>query len=159
MSTTRVPSVIDYLVTTFRAAPTLGASIVTPVTVYDGPPSTDDTSSLLLLVGVDDLESDAPTAATADQEWVGIGAQRRDEFFSIWLTAVAWVGEQEPGIARTAVAAIVGAVEDITRADASLGGRVLMTLPGVTETTWRQAQTAAGCTCSVSFRIACRART
>lgn len=158
MATSAVPAVIDYLVTTFTASAALGGA--TPaVTVYDGPAVTDESSQLELFVGVDDPDAPgAPTAATATQAWVGSGTRVRDEMFDVHLTAVAWSGDTDMRTTRVAAMGIVAAVETVVRADASLGGLVLMVNPGVTGVTLRQNQVAAGVVASVSFAISCHAR-
>ncbi len=158
MATSRIPAAIDWLVTTFRDAPTLGQA--TPaVDVYDGPEARYGESNLILWVGLDDPDADdAPIAATSDQTWASLGAQRKDEQFSVYCVALAWSGDTDVRAARIGAYGIVSAVEDIVRANANLGGTILVTLHGVTGMTARQINGERGAGCQIQFRIDCKAR-
>lgn len=155
MTASRVPQVIDYLVTLFQAAATLGQA--TPsVDVIDGPKVTADPGPLALWVGVDDISPGAtPAAATSTQQWQqGLGRTMRVETLSVHCVAQAWSGNDDVRTLRVAAAAIVSAAEDLVRADPSLGG----TLPGVkdagvTQADWRQGPTARGMAAQIIFTI------
>ncbi len=155
-STSKVPAVIDYLVTTFQAANTLGTA--TPaVAVYDGPPVTQEPAELLLFVGIDDPDTDeAPTSASSEQSWAALGAQAKTEQISIFCTAESWGGDTDVKAIRTAAYGIVAAVENLLRGDVMLGG--LMQFAGVTGLTLRQNQTTQGAVARVTFQIEGQAR-
>jgi hypothetical protein len=159
VSTSAIPATIDYLVTTFAASTRLGAA-VDPVKVYDGPQVSEEFPKLILWIGLDDPDTSpgAPMAATSTQAWVGPGNRWRDELFDIMCVAEAWSGDTDVKTARVAAYAIVAAVEDLTRADANLGGNVLFINPGVTGHTLRQNNTSKGAVAQVQFLISCKAR-
>lgn len=159
-TTTKVPAVIDYLVATFGAAATLGAA-TPPVVVYDGPAVADGSATLVLWVGVSDPEATPPEAAASQHDWAGLGKMAINETLSVFCTAFAWTGAESSGFqgARAAVAAIMAAVEDIVRGDATLGGTVQV--PGnaqVTNAVWTQAPTTQGPAARVTFEITAKAR-
>ena len=138
MTTSRVPAVLDYLVTLFQGAATLGQA-TPPVTVIDGPNPTADPGNLTLWVGVDDIANPEPAAGDSTQAWAGLGHQARNEQIIIYCTAQAWSGDDNVRTMRVAVAGIVAAAEDLVRNDASLGGTV--STPGnaaVTAIRWQQ---------------------
>ncbi len=160
MSTSAIPAILDYLVATFTAAPTLGAA-TPPVTVIDGALLSSDHPMRSLVVGTNDLDGTfLPEAATSTQSWVGIGGQHRNEHVQILCMAEAWSGDEELGLSplRAIAATIVSAVENITRADANVGGNALYTEPGVTNLVWRQGQTNKGTLVRVFFSFDCFAR-
>lgn len=161
-TTSRIPAVIDYLVATLAADTGLAALAFddqTGVVVYDGTEPSDEAPKQALYVGVDDPDSDDQTVANGEQDWAGLGKGSRDEMITIWLTAETWYGDNAVKPARDAAYAIVGRVEDITRADASLGGTVLFTLPGVTGHRLKQGWLEQiGCRARVTFRIDAKAR-
>jgi hypothetical protein len=146
MTTSRIPAAIDYLVTLFRGAVTLGGPVVNgqqtgPVTVHDGADVTAEAGALALWVGVDDIDpaAGAPEAASATQSWAGLGRMARNEELAIYCVAQAIGGGDDVRSLRLSCAGIVAAVEDLVRADASLGG--VVSTPGnagVTATRWRQ---------------------
>lgn len=158
--TTRVPPAIAYLVATFTAAPTLGGPVVNGnqtglVQVLDGPVVTADPGPLTLWVGVDDIASGAPAAASSVQQWQpGLGRTNRTEVLSIHHVAQAWSGSDDVAVLRAATAGIMAAVEDLVHADPSLGG----TLRGahsavVSAAEWRQGPTQRGMAVRVMFSI------
>jgi hypothetical protein len=157
--TTRVPAVIDYLVTTFQAASTLGQA-TPPVAVFDGPAVTSDPAPLQLWVGVYDPDSeDAQIAANTEQSWAGLGHMAKNEQLSVRCTAVAWSGTDDVRTVRLSCAAIVAAVETLVLADATLGGTV--TVPGnanVTGGEWWQNTTTRGAIVQLRFEITAQAR-
>lgn len=158
MTTSRVPDVIDYLVTAFTAAVTLGAADP-PVVVYDGPVVTLEPAELVLFVGIDDAEGiGAAVGATAEQQWAALGKMARDELLTVFCVAQAWSGDRDVRTARVAAFGIVAAVEDIVRGDAALGGLVQFVNPGVTGLTLRQNNTPDGAIAEVAFSINGKAR-
>jgi hypothetical protein len=163
MASSQVPAVITYLVTTFTSAGTLGQANPA-VNVIDGPMVTADPGPLALWVGVDDITTENPSAATSAQERAGIGAdlggQHRTENLSIHCTAQAQGGSNDvPGL-RAMAAGITSAVEDLIRADPRLGGLAKLTTPGVNGMEWRQgpAATPYAMAVRVSFTIDAQAQ-
>lgn len=160
MTTSRIPAVIDYLVTAFTAAATLGASPAAPVTVYDGPVTTDASVNLVLWVGLDDPDgAGGRPAGDSSQDWAALGHMARNEQVTIHCAADAWYGTDDIRAARLAAYAITSAVEDIIRGDATLGGTV--TTPGnagVTNMQLLQDNTDRGALARVMFDITAQAR-
>jgi hypothetical protein len=162
--TSRVPDVIDWLVSAAQNSPQLGAA--TPaVTVIDGPPPTTDTYSELLHLYIGDVPSSDEAAATAAQTWPVLDhARTRDEDGDVTLTADAWSGSSNMKAVRDQAKAIIAAVELLLRGDgrtgpgdATMGGLVMWS--GVDGPyTWSQRQTQEGPGCTVTFRVVYRAR-
>lgn len=157
MATSKIPDVVAWLVPTFTTAPTLGAADP-PVLVLDGPEVANEAAKLILWVGVDDPDDLTPLGAESAQEWAGLGAQRKNELLSIPCVARAWSGANDIASARASAFAILAAVEDVVRGDASLGGTVLVTLDGVSSIRLRQASRPTGAIADVSFQIDAKAR-
>jgi len=157
VTTSRIPALIDYLVTTFTAASTLGAASP-PVTVFDGPQTTAAPYPLILWVGVDDPDTAdvAPSAAASEQEWAALGKLARNEITTIHCVAEAWTGADDIKSMRTAAFAIEGAVEDIVRTD-PFSGLALYPI-GVTGLELRQNNPAEGSQARVSFQIVFKSR-
>lgn len=147
----RVPSVLDYLVATFTAAATLGAA-TPPVTVYDGPATTEDAAQLVLWVGLDDPDADgAPLAAESTRQWAGLASQ--SESIVVYCAAEAWSGADSVSAYRVAAYGIVAAVETLVRADTTgFGGNGMAANPGVTGAQLRQ-NNASGAQARVTFQI------
>jgi hypothetical protein len=156
--TSRVPAVVDYLVAAFTAATTLGGASP-PVAVYDGPVATRAPEQLLLWVGLGDPDSGGmEVGAESTQEWVGAGSVHRNEHITVHCAAESWSGGTDVRTERLAAFAIVAAVEDILRRDASLGGLVLFVNPGVTDLELSQNNTNTGAIARVAFTITAKAR-
>lgn len=156
--TSRVPALIDYLVTEFQAAATLGQANP-PVIVYDGPATTADPAPLALHVGVDDTFGEGPaTAATSEQTAVGL-AQKREEIAVIRCAALAWSGSDDIRTLRLAAYGITGAVEDLVRADTTLATQAgaAIARPGVTGMTLQQSNSTTGAWAQVTFEITFKA--
>jgi hypothetical protein len=152
----RVPFVMDYLVTLFTGAATLGQA-TPPVAVYDGPVVTGDAPGLILWIGMDDPDSDtAPVSAHSDRQWAGLGGQ--SETITVNCVAESWSGNDSVSAARQSVYGIVAAVEALVRADATqFGGNGLTADPGVTGSDLRQNDTQQGGQARVVFSIILRA--
>lgn len=129
--TSRLPALIDYLVALFTNAATLGQA-APPVTVYDGPATTDLDAPLKLFVGLSDPDNPAAEpAGEFAQEWAAIGRQGRNETSVIHCCAEAWAGTDDLKTVRVSVTAIVAAVETLLQADSTqFGGNVLFPAPG-----------------------------
>ena len=158
MSTSAVPATIDYLVTTFTTAATLGAANP-PVSIIDGPAVSEAFPKRALYVGLSDPDTSpgAPTAATTIQEWAGMPARTRKETFSIFCTAESWSGSTDIRTARLDAYAIVAAVEDLVRVDKYLGGNANVD-PGITNLTLRQNNTTTGAVAQVQFELGLKSR-
>lgn len=159
-TTSRIPAAIDYLVALFQGAATLGQA-TPPVSVIDGPAVTADPGLLALWVGVGDIDpaTGAPVTASSTQQWAALGRMARNEQLTIYCTAQAWSGSDDVRTLRVAAAAIVSAVEDLVRGDASLGG--VVSTPGnaaVTAANWQQGPTQRGMAARVTFEITAQAR-
>src|SRR6266571_9572517 len=117
--TTKAPALIDWLVAAFTASAALGAA-TPPVTVYDGPNTTDLDPFLKLYVGLTDPDNeDTPqAAATLTQSRDDLGNATRTEVSEIHCCAEAWSGADDIKTVRLAVAAIVAAAEVIIRSEA-----------------------------------------
>jgi hypothetical protein len=152
----RVPSVLDYLVATFTAAPSLGAA-TSPVAVYDGPVVTETPAQLILWVGLDDPDADgAVVAAESVREWAGLGGQ--SELITVHCAAAAWSGNDPVSAMRAAAYSIVAAVETLVRADTSgFGGNAMLADPGVTASVLSQDTSPTGTQAVVSFQIVLKA--
>jgi hypothetical protein len=148
----RVPSVLDYLVALFAADPTLGTA-TPPVTVYDGPVTTEEAAQLVLWVGLDDPDAAAATlAADSNREWAGLGGQ--SEHIIVYCAAESWSGADNVSAERVRAYGIVGAVEALVRADATgFGGNSMVANPGVTAAQLHQNNTSRGAQARVTFQI------
>lgn len=155
--TSRLPALIDYLVTLFTDDPTLGTA-TPPVTVIDGTATTALDDPLILYVGLSDPESDGPEAAgESSQQWAAIGRRARDETVTIHCCAEAWSGDDDVRTQRLAVTGIVSAVETACQAD-QFGGLVLFPAPGITAIALSQNNTSRGQMARVSFDLVFRTR-
>lgn len=157
--TSRIPALIDYLVTLFTSASTLGGA-TPPVTVYDGPPTTALDAPLKLYVGLSDPDSEgAEPAADSVQEWAGIGRQARNESITIHCCAEAWSGVDTIQVVRLSVTGIAAAVEAVMQADTTqFGGLVLFPAPGITGLVLSQNNTSTGAIARVSFDLIFKSR-
>jgi hypothetical protein len=154
VTTSRVPALIDYLVTLFTNAAALGQA-TPPVLVFDGPPVTAAPVPLALYVGVDDVFTDsAPTSATADQtRQPGLSAQRKQETITVSCCAVAWAGTDDARTVRVSAFGILAAAEDLVRTDTTyFGGNAGLADPGVSGIVLQQS-ISEGTTAQVTFGI------
>jgi hypothetical protein len=157
--TSRVPALIDYLVTLFTNAATLGAA--TPaVQVFDGPATTMLDSPLKLYVGWTDPDNTGDeNAAESTQDWAGLGRFARDEIVTIHCCAEAWTGLDDVKTVRTSVTGITAAVETLMQADISqFGGNVLYPMPGMANVSLPQDNTTTGGLARQTFDLIFRCR-
>jgi hypothetical protein len=143
--TSRIPALTDYLINLFTNDVTLGAANP-PVTIYDGPPTTELDPFLKLYVGWTDPDdtSGAPGAESV-QDWAALGRRAREEIVTIHCCAEAWSGVDDIKAMRAACTGITAAVETLLQADTSqFGGNVLMPYPGITNISTPQNNTSAG---------------
>jgi hypothetical protein len=157
--TSRVPQLIDYLVTLFANAATLGQA-TPPVAVYDGPVTTNAPAQLVLWVGLSDPDNDgAQPAADFTQEWAAIGRQARNEETTVHCCAEAWSGVDDLATVRVAVYGITAAVEALMQADSTqFGGSVLYPAPGYSSGTLLQNNTQQGAVARVPFDLTFKSR-
>jgi hypothetical protein len=157
--TSRVPALIDYLVSLFQGASTLGAA-TPPVTVYDGPQTTRAPAQLVLWVGLSDPDSEQPEpAAEAVQGWAALGRRGRDQQVTIHCCAEAWSGADTIQTVRLAVAGITSAVETLMQADTTgFGGNALYPDPGYTNEAWLQNNPTEGVIARVAFDLIFKSR-
>lgn len=116
MTTSRVPAVIDALVALYENAPGLAK-----VAVLDGPLVTNAPLKEAVFVGYDGDPDGEGQAAENAQKWAGIGARSRDETVQITGAVVVWNGGTKVRPVRLRVYELFGVVEDVVRADPSLG--------------------------------------
>ena len=157
----KVPALIDYLVTAFQASSALAALTLadtTGVAVYDGPPTTGLDAKLKLFVGLDDPDNEgAVSAGTFTQAISGLDASKRDEFSAVNCVAEAWAGTDDVKTVRAAANSILAAVEGVIRGNSDqFGGNASLAEPGVTSGDWLQNNTLAGAFARVRFQIVFR---
>jgi hypothetical protein len=160
--TSRVPALIDYLVTLFTNDPTLGAA-TPPVTVYDGPATTELDAPLKLYIGLTDPDNPGTEpAAESVQTWGALGRRGRDQQVTVHCCAEAWSGGgqlDDIGTCRLAVAAITAAVETLMQADSTaFGGNILFPDPGYANEAWLQNNTSTGPLARVAFDLVFKSR-
>lgn len=154
--TSRLPSLIDYLVTLFTNASTLGgAAAPNTVTVFDGPAVTGLDPPLALYVGLSDPDNTgAEQAGMFTQEWGGLGKLARNETSTIHCCAEAWSGTDDLKTVRVSATGIVAAVEVLMQADTTqFGGNVLYPAPGITSGALLQNTTERGAIARMSFDL------
>lgn len=158
----RIPAVLDALVTAFRARSAL-ADIV-----RDGPRLDQAKDGSFVVVGHDGSQDDTDGAAgSSEREFVGIGANnRRDQTISVTCAAVAWYGDNYPAAAKAArdrVATLLSECESAINADLTLAVGTAGT-PGsvrnaiVSSEEWFQASNAGGSRARLVFTVTCTAR-
>lgn len=157
MSDTAIPELIDALYTTARGG-------LEHVHVYDGYGVSDEPGDFLM-VGVDDPDNtDAASAAEAQQSWAGTGRAGgrtpRNEEGDVVCVAVAWIGDSGDGsakVARDRAFAVVSGLYALIAAEHTLGvGSLLWAVPGFSHQLW-QDQNDSGAVAMVTFRIHFRA--
>jgi len=154
MATSAVPAVIDALVTKARAA-------LPDLSVHDGFGVTDDPGDFLM-VGVEDPDLDGATfSAEAQQSWAHVNHTARDEEGDITCAALSWTGDgDEAGqkAARDAVYATTAALENVLRADPTLGVATVLWASFGTSQQLKQAQDQHGAIALLLFRVHFKAR-
>lgn len=157
--TSRVPALMDYLVTLFTNASTLGAA--TPqVAILDGPQVTELDAPLKLYVGWTDPDNPGgEPGADSQQSWGGLGRFARNEQVTIHCCAEAWSGDDVIQTARLAVTGITAAVEVLMQSDTTqFGGNVLFPDPGLTNVSLPQNSTTKGAIARQTFDLVFRCR-
>jgi hypothetical protein len=159
--TSRIPALIDYLVTLFTSSAQLGAAPAPgTVTVYDGPTTTALDAQLALYVGLSDPDDAAAApAAESQQEWGAIGRLGRNEVTTVHCCAQAWSGTDDMRTVRLSATAIVAAVEQAMQSDTTqFGGNVLFPAPGITALALAQNNTQTGAVARVTFDLVFQSR-
>lgn len=157
--TSRIPALIDYLFNLFTGAATLGQA-TPPVTVFDGPQTTELDPPLALYIGLPDPDNPAAeTAAGFTQEWAALGRLGRNETITIHCCAQAWSGADDVRTVRLAVTGITSAVEVLLQADTTqFGGNVLYPMPGFASGSLSQNNTDRGAIARIPFDLIFRSR-
>jgi hypothetical protein len=157
--TSRLPALIDYLVTLFTNAATLGAA-TPPVTIIDGMSVTELDPALKLYVGWTDPDaSGGEVGGDSQQTWGAIGRLGRNEQVTIHCCAEAWSGVDTIQTVRLAVTGITAAVEALMQADTTqFGGNVLFPDPGLTNVSLPQNATTPGAIARQTFDLVFRCR-
>lgn len=153
MATSVVPALIDALVST--------ATTALPNTlVFDGIGVTDDPGNFLM-IGVEDPDIEgAAFSSDAKQAWANANYSTRDEEGEITCAALSWNGNGYEGVkaARDGAYAIAAAVENLLRANPSLGVDGLLWTGFGSSSQLSQAQDSQGASALLVFRINFRAR-
>lgn len=126
-STSAVPALTDWIVSTTTASPLIGARNPDPVTVYDGPIMLEQWPNYCLWVGCDEafLMPNGPgyaLAAESTQEWVGAGNRTRNDHPVIHCVADCWFGDGQIKAVRDGAYGILAAVEEWLRTNVKLIG-------------------------------------
>lgn len=159
--TDTVPDVIDYLVAQCQASAALAALGPAGCEVLDGPqPSTAvDGKEYVLWIGHNPKSVDEP-AGEAEQGFAFLASSTRDEAGEVICAAKHWSGDFENFAAhRTAVKAVLAAVELLLRGGDAAGGPGDATMGGLvqwsefTEVTWWQSLADGGAEAYATFKI------
>lgn len=127
MATSVVPALIDALVAATKAA-------LPAVNVTDGISVNDDPGDFLM-IGVSDDGPNPSTAVSSKQAWANANHTARDEEGDITCMSVSWNGDASMKAARDNAYTMKAAVENLCRANPSLGlAAVLWTSLGTNET-------------------------
>ncbi|WP_084963753.1 hypothetical protein [Thermoactinospora rubra] len=151
MTETRVPAIINALVTLLSADPGLAGKVV------DGPPVTNDPLNEAVFIGYDGNPEGDGQAAESTQEWAGIGQRKRDETVQITCAVVVWRGSTKVQPVRQRVYELLGEVGEVLRADPSLG-LPPPTLAEMASGQLFQSQRQSGIECRIPFVVAVKTR-
>ena len=159
----RVPALIDWLVSAFQNAPALQALLVPAlptqaaqaVVTYDGPVANDQDAKFVIWVGVTDpMNLAAEPAATFTQTRADLGNLTRDEQSEIHCVAADWTGSNDFRTARLNASAILAAAETIIRSDTTqFGGNAALAAPGVSAGDLMQNTTQQGGVAWIPFTV------
>lgn len=143
----RVPELIDALVSRWRAAEGLAG-----VEVTDGPQVTDSAALDWVLVGFDGDAGGDYIAASASQDWSGMST-RRGERIALTVGVVAARGDTDVKAARDRVYALARVLEDDLRANPAVG--LVSAQVAVESSVLRQEQTQAGVQARLLLTLGC----
>lgn len=152
MATSRVPDLIDALVAALDASADLST-----VKVVDGPLVTDSAAQEWVFVGYDGDDQGDFTTATTQQAWAGIGAKKKNEDITLTCAVLVQRGSTDVRSCRVRTFEIFAAVEDVLRADPSLGFPA-PTICAVAENTFHTEQTSSGVQGRIPFTVTCTTR-
>ena len=150
---TKVPALLDYLVTAFQAAETIGQAMP-PVTVYDGPPTTLADPGLKLYVGLTDPDTDAVEEAGSWSQVRNDFARGRTETSVIRFVAEAWSATDVISTVRQSANGIVAAVETLVAGNSDgFGGNTTYVPQSAESGTLTQNNTDTGAIARISFDL------
>ncbi|MEU0039108.1 hypothetical protein, partial [Streptomyces sp. NPDC006333] len=110
-----------------------------------------------VFVGYDgDDEGDFITAATI-QEWAGLGAKKKSETITLTAAVLIQRGSIDVRSCRIRTYEVLAAIEDVLRADPSLGFPT-PTICALTESTFHTEQTPDGVQGRLPFTVTCTTR-
>lgn len=116
MAGSRIPTAIDALVTRLRSTTALDG-----VDVHDGPFLTSDPGPEQVYVGYDGDPEGEFQAVESSEEFIGIGAKRKRESYSITCSLLAARGDADVQKARNRAFELYNAVNTELRSDNALG--------------------------------------
>lgn len=145
----RVPAVLDALVSLWRATP--GLSDV----VRDGPLPVDSADLEVLSVGHEDDDTGASTDGVISPE--GFGTEPNREQFSVTCLISVVNGASDTRAARLRAFELLGAAIDAVTDDKTLGGAVMQAT--AQQVSLRQLQTTGGAEARLLFTVFCDAFT
>jgi hypothetical protein len=153
MATSVIPALIDALVAAAKAAlPPQG------IVTLDGFGVTEFVGNYLM-IGVDDpYRPDASTSATSQQSWAHANYTTRDEEGHITCAALSYSGDAVAKTARDSAYATTVAVENLLRANPTLGLPTLLWTSYGTNTSLEQSQDEDGSWALIVFDVYFRAR-
>ncbi len=139
---TRIPAVVDALVTTMKAA-------IGERAVLDGPRSIEDLPNDVLLIGFSAPGTPAVESEVSRAQGLG---HRYDEVFEINCLISSAAGGTDIKARRDACFEILKKVEQALKASAGLGGVADSVTLGPNQN-WGEAQTQDGAVCEIAFSI------
>src|SRR5215470_17872349 len=151
-SPSRVPELIDNLVAALQAAPGLDG-----VQVVDGPLVSSSAAREWVFVGYDGDPEGEMQAASASQEWAGLGAKAKNEIIALNCCVMVLDGSTEVKPARDRAFAVFGDVESVARSDVALG-LPPPTVCSIAEHSFYAEQTTDGLRGRLPFTIICTTR-
>lgn len=113
----RVPVAVDALLRVVRSAPGL---VDVDVAVYDGPVVTSDLRDAIH-VGYDADPTGSADAVISEQQWAGLGANKRDETVTVTCAIYLVNGAADVKAARERGYALLAAVEDAIHGSPAMG--------------------------------------
>lgn len=148
METSKVPAALTALVGGLE-------TVLDPAIVFDGPEVTGAVPAVAVIVGYDgDADGDMRAVENWTQDWIGLGAQRKEEAFDVVCCVVAFSGDTSIAAKRLAVFATFATVETYLRtaALAALG----LAAPALAEFSageFYQEPTGNGLQCRIPFTV------
>jgi hypothetical protein len=156
VSTSQIFPALDALVAITIAA------VPATITVYDGPVTITPPEQDFIIVGAEDVYNQGQPIAAVDgtSDWAALGAGKRDEFFTIHNTYVAWSGDETLTTTRARAQTNIGLIETALRTTGkTLNGT--LNSPGwcaLQITKVAQVKPGNGCQVHVTYGVVCRGR-